>query len=537
MPTETIPMLITSLLAFIIPLIKTLNVEDVGLGLNVDRAYLQDIKIDWDEKKAYFVFPNRMERWVMQGNSKAPLASVTVAEAFNSDSFRALHLYNKDRLIRFTRGNMYIYDSNLTLVATHIKTVFNFMNNTSSEFSEIHDLGGWMDHFVMKAINPVQWALVWLQDDNTPKWRKLDYMPDEVQDLAIVRKGLGLGVIHKDGQISAYDLLYGNLFWRNNHDQGNPKWASYMYHQEEFVTIDNDQRIRRFNETNGRQLPPPPIEWINHTIRDVQTVKQSDLIFVLTNNRAMVIDASNNYRIAQYRNTTESPPGTNFRYDRANYLNQYFLGYEDHVSQRNYRLLRVNGTDGEVCHPNCNHGCKEALQYCEEQLNPFMQYAPFKWFSFMYSWPEWLSWLVLIGLLLLCCCLLGALLAICSGGDRQKVERQTYYRNDYSTLYQGRKPPPVRERIVEEVQILPERVEAPPPPPPVAIVEKRPIVLPPEVYNNNNNVYSGEVDPNLNKTTVVKKVKKTKKSAEKADVVVVNNATVNETNFVPYRKK
>lgn len=196
---------------------------------------------------------------------------------------------------------------------------------------------------------------------------------------------------------------------------------------------------------------------MNHTFRDFQVVKESDKILALTNRKVMVIDTNENYRINQYHNITENPPGKYYRFHKANDRNEFITGYENEATHKNFRMFEVTGAGHEVCHPNCGDACKFALRFCSGTGSWWRRFWIFRdcgnctrgasgWWCKL---PEWviLGLFGLLGLLGLLMCFL--CICCCRGNGTRDVHTVENFKTK-DTYIDEEVVQPIQEEYIEE---------------------------------------------------------------------------------------
>ncbi len=449
------------------------NIDLVGIAHNIDMGNLLAKEIDADEKKAYFLFNNRFERWDFNGESFRPEQSIPWTAITTGDQHRGIFTIGELRVVHYTRYHMIVYDQRLKNPAVISANAHEFTDPSNDvsliplyEYRKVYTLGGYTDRFVLQVYSPTllryKWAVAWISGSNTLNYRELYFLPqDGIVDIVPIRRGAGIAVIRNYRRVEAYSLLDGNNLWVRDINIGNPTRAAYVYPKKELVLLDNDQRLRIFDEVSGYQKIPPPIEWVNHTFRDFKIAPESDKIFATTNRRAMVIDADRWYRVGTFRNETADAPGKSLRYDQVSLNSPYFLALEDEVVKRNYRLYSVSATpEWEVCHINCEKSCVRGIQYCEQTE----AYGMWSWMRcndpYRRLWicrsPIWLRWLVLVGLLVLLVALILLCMMCCKGGSTREMHLREKYKGGAMNQHYSEE----EQHIIEEERIVEKHVSS-----------------------------------------------------------------------------
>lgn len=457
-------------LATLMTSIRSISVKHEGRALSMNLMNELDDKIDWDDRKAYFLFNNSLQRWNMAGDNTVPENSVPWTGQVTGEHHRGMHIYNKDRFIHYTNNNFNVYTENLTLLNSSRNDLyaFTFQDTSNSwEYDRHYSMRGYTDRFIMRLKLHknggvfYKHALIWLDNNNRINYRWLPYIPNDPQDIVPIRKGAGIAIINKNSTIHAYELLNGNLLWKRDLNIGNPQRGVYIYPRCELVTLDNNEKLRVFDTVDGHQKPPPPIEWVNHTFRDFKVVRESDKIHALTNRRVMVIDADRHYRINQYRNTSVNPAGKYFRYHRANDRNEYILAYENEATHNNMRMMSIQGSKEEICHNNCEKTCKWPLRHCSYSTGTWWKRIwPFnicnnctthRWWCDLDDWIIWTIFAALLALfllsLLLCLC-------CCFGNGTREVHTVENYRNKSAYVEEDEIVEPMREQVIVEEEVI-----------------------------------------------------------------------------------
>lgn len=449
--------------------IKSISLNHEGRALSMDLTQHLDDEIDWDDRKAYFLYNNSLQRWNMAGDNIAPENSVPWASQITGEHHRGIHVYNRDRFIHYTNNHFNVYTENLTLLNSSRNSLyaFTFQDTSDSwEYDRHYSMRGYTDRFIMRLKLHknggvfYKHALVWLDNNNRINYRWLPYIPDDPQDIVPIRRGAGIAIINKNSTIHAYELLNGNLLWTRDLNNGNPQRGVYIFPRCELVTLDNNEKLRVYSSVDGVQKAPPPIEWVNHTFRDFRVVKESDKIHALTNRRAMVIDSQRHYRIAQYRNTTNDPAGKYFRYHKANQNNEYILAYENEATHKNMRMMSIQGSNLDTCHGNCRTTCTNPLRHCSYTNKWWRTIWPFnicqncttsRWWCDLDDWIMWLIFALLAALLLLSLLLC---LCCCRGNGTREVHTVENYTNKSAYIEEEEVIAPMREEVIVEEEVI-----------------------------------------------------------------------------------
>lgn len=540
MKIETVAKAVIGLIAGIATTINALTLNDQGRALGMNTFNHLGDEIDWDQRKAYFMFNNSLQRWNMAGDNIAPESSVPYTFT-NGEHHRGLHLYNKDRVVHYTNNNFNVLTSNLSLLNSSVNTQYGYTfedDAHSWEYDKHYSMRGYTDRFIQRLRLHknggvfFKHALVWLDNSNRVNYRWLPYIPDDPQDIVPIRRGAGIAIINKNSTMQAHELLTGNLLWTRDLNIGNPQRGVYIFPKCELVTLDNNEKLRVFNSVNGEQKAPPPIEWVNHTFRDFRVVKESDKIHALTNRRAMVIDAHRSYRISQYRNTTADAAGKYLRYHKANDRNENILAFENEATHNNFRMMTIEGTQQEACHGNCRTTCTRPLRHCSYSTSWWRMIWPFtgcnnctskRWYCDLPDWAIWgllalLPLLLLLSLLLCLCC--------CRGNGTREVHTVENYTNKQAYIQEDEILEPMsREQVVVEevVERRPQAYRAQ-----VreeTIVEKAPARVNysnfrADEYRDNGNVYASNAS-----------------NVGRGESIVEERVSVRKNGFNPYKKK
>ena len=421
----------------------------------------------------YVVTSANIQRWPVSGDRIAAENSVPWSKGTLGDEHRQFYVYDGSRNVHITKNHLTIYSDSLSQLNTTSNTLHPITQITADninryEFEKIYSLGGYTDRFILKMTmtrdNKIykRYAVCWIEADNSLKYRIVNYIPDNIVDIVPLKRGAGVAILNTNSSIWAHDLLTGNELWRRDINIGNPTRGAYIYPRCELVVVDNDERLRIFDDKDGTQKAPPPIEWVNHTFRDMKTVKESDKIMILTNRKVMVIDTDDRYRINQYHNITAHPPGKYYRFHKANDRNEFILGYENEVTHKNFRMFAVNGDRSQVCHPNCGDTCLRPLRFCSGSRTWWKSFWIFKdcdnctrngnnWWCRL---PEWLilglaALLALLFTIMCFCCI-----CCCRGNGTRDVHTQENFTS--KDTYVDEEVMPMEEEIIEE-QIIEEQ--------------------------------------------------------------------------------
>ena len=459
-----------------------ITLESLGRAHSVNMYTYLDDQLDWDQEKMYLLQTYGIERWGLQGDNITPESRYLFTSDTTGDKLKGMFVHSQDRVIIFSGVRFFVLDAALNeqYAVRNTDTNLCFDGTNRYQYDKIYDLGGYTDRFIMRLVhvknnkNFYRWAVVWIDNGATRLgYRLIDYIQDnDPIDIVAIRRGAAVAILNRNKTIYANELMDGNQLWFNNLNIGNPLKGVYIAPKCELVTLDNMQRLRIFDTKDGRQKTPPPIEWVNHTFRDMNVVRDSDKIEALTNRRVMVIDASEDYEINQFRNTSADPAGQTYRYHRGNNRNEWITMYEDLGSHKNFRGLAINGGQSEVCHPDCLNLCSKALRYCSTGIFGRSWF----WFKsrchmcnewhFLCGIPDWAWTLLFLGLLANLLALLFLCVCCCRGNGTRDVHTvENYSRNGYIARERYLETLPRRSRnkktVIEETTIQRRQQQSP----------------------------------------------------------------------------